>query len=66
MLLDGPLQGKTIRREFLESGDPAPRLEIPADGKRYLYSRAGGVEYAGDDSGRPTAVEYRFLQTLVD
>lgn len=37
-LTDGPLEGKTITTEFLESGDPRPRLEIPADTgtKRYL------------------------------
>ncbi|KQV06110.1 hypothetical protein [Leifsonia sp. Root112D2] len=69
-LTDGPLEGKTIRTEFLDSGDPRPRIEIPAEGggKRYLYARAGGVEYASEDSrsDRPSAVDYRYLEALFD
>jgi hypothetical protein len=40
-LTDGPLEGKTIRKEFLASGDPQPRIEIPVESgrKRYLYTR---------------------------
>src|SRR5688572_6337445 len=46
-LTDGPLEGKTVTTEFLESGDPRPRIEIPADkGKRYLYARSAGLEFA--------------------
>jgi hypothetical protein len=70
-LTDGPLEGKTITTEFLESGDPRPRIEIPAEagsGKRYLYARAAGVEFASEDSGsdRPSAVDYRYLEALFD
>ncbi|MCX7520928.1 hypothetical protein OSC27_01410 [Microbacterium sp. STN6] len=69
-LTDGPLEGKTIRIDFLDSGDPQPRLEIPVEstGKRYLYLRAAGVEYASEDtdSRRPSAVDYRYLETLFD
>lgn len=67
-LTDGPLEGKTIRTEFLDSGDPRPRIEIPADGggKRYLYARSGSVEYAADDDSdnRPSAVDYRYLEAV--
>ena len=64
-LTDGPLEGKTITVAFLESGDPKPRIEIPADsGKRYLYARGAGLEY--EQSDRPTAVDYRYLEALFD
>jgi hypothetical protein len=69
-LTDGPLEGKTIRTEFLESGDPRPRIEIPADNgeKRYLYARSSSVEYASDDQSdeRPSAVDYRYLEAVFD
>ena len=68
-LTDGPLEGKTMTTEFLESGDPRPRLEIPADAgtKRYLYTRGAGLEFeSADHSGRPTAVDYRFLEAVFD
>ncbi|MDH6235840.1 hypothetical protein [Cryobacterium sp. CG_9.6] len=65
-LTDGPLQGKTITTEFLDSGDPRARIEIPAEaGKRYLYTRGSGLEYEGSSIPvRPTAVEYRFLEAI--
>lgn len=68
-LIDGPLEGKTIATSFLDSGDLRARLEIPASasGKRYLYVRASGaeVEYgSGDGNGSPSAVAYRYLETL--
>jgi hypothetical protein len=71
-LTDGPLEGKTIATDFLPSGDPRPRLEIPAPSgdKRYLYVRASGsdTEYSSADahSDRPSAVGYRYLETLFD
>ncbi len=68
-LTDGPLEGKTITTPFLESGDPQPRLEIPADSgaKRYLYSRGSGLEFeSSDHPDRPTAVDYRYLEALFD
>ncbi|MEO6827690.1 MAG: hypothetical protein ABI255_03810 [Microbacteriaceae bacterium] len=65
-LTDGPLEGKTIRTDFLESGDPQPRLEIPADsGKVYLYARSAGVEYS-ESGERPSAVDYRYLEARFD
>ena len=68
-LTDGPLQGKTITTEFLDTGDPRPRLEIPSDGgKRYLYARGSGLEFEGTARGaesRPTAVDYRYLEALL-
>ncbi|ERK72360.1 MULTISPECIES: hypothetical protein [Leifsonia] len=71
-LTDGPLEGKTITTEFLPSGDPRPRLEITAagGGKRYLYIRVSGTdtEYASADANadRPSAVGYRYRETLFD
>ncbi|UAJ80441.1 hypothetical protein IT072_05270 [Leifsonia sp. ZF2019] len=71
-LTDGPLEGKTIATEFLPSGGPRPRLELaaPGGGKRYLYVRAAGAdtEYSGTDANadRPSAVGYRYLETLFD
>lgn len=63
-LVDGPLEGRTIATDFLESGDPKPRLEIPAaEGKRYIYSRGAGLEFEAEGEDRPTAVEYRFIET---
>jgi hypothetical protein len=68
-LTDGPLEGKTISIEFLESGDPRPRIEIPAPsgGKRYLYARGAGLEFGSSDHpDRPTAVDYRYLEALFE
>ncbi|HEV7567705.1 MAG: hypothetical protein QOD05_1599 [Microbacteriaceae bacterium] len=69
-LTDGPLEGKTVTTEFLESGDPRPRIEIPAEsgGKRYLYARGTGREFADGDavSDRPSAVDYRYLEAQFD
>jgi hypothetical protein len=69
-LTDGPLEGKTITTAFLDSGDPRPRIEIPVgdEGKRYLYTRSSGVEFAsGDESNdRPSAVDYRYLEAVFD
>ncbi|MGO4536575.1 hypothetical protein [Leifsonia sp. 2MCAF36] len=71
-LIDGPLEGKTISTGFLDSGDARVRLEIPASAgsKHYLYVRASGAEreYGSDDGrgGRPTAVSYRYLETVLD
>ncbi|MDN4614318.1 hypothetical protein P5G50_07635 [Leifsonia sp. F6_8S_P_1B] len=71
-LIDGPLEGKTISIAFLDSGDPRPRLELPAPsgGKKYLYVRASGLEreFASEGPGaeRPSAVGYRYLETVFD
>ncbi|WP_243063405.1 hypothetical protein [Humibacter sp. RRB41] len=69
-LTDGPLEGKTVTTDFLDSGEPQARLEIPASSgaKRYVYTRSGGLEYASDSahSDRPSAVDYRFIEALFD
>jgi len=70
-LTDGPLEGKTITTAFLDTGDPQPRIEIPVEaGKRYLYTRGAGLEYAESAAQtgtlRPTAVEYRFLEAAFE
>lgn len=66
-LIDGPLEGKTVSTAFLDTGDPRPRLELNADkGKRYIYTRGAGLEFDADDDDRPTAVEYRFIETVFD
>lgn len=66
-LIDGPLEGKTVATAFLDSGDPRPRLEIHADsGKTYVYSRGAGLEFDAPGEERPTAVEYRFIETVFD
>jgi hypothetical protein len=66
-LIDGPLEGKTVATAFLDSGDPRPRLELNAEaGKRYIYSRAAGLEFDSPDDDRPSAVSYRFIETVFD
>jgi hypothetical protein len=67
-LTDGPLEGKTVTIEFLESGDPKARIEIPAPkGKRYLYARGAGLEFdSAEHPDKPSAVDYRYLQALFD
>ncbi|WP_139416625.1 hypothetical protein [Agromyces laixinhei] len=67
MLVDGPLEGKTVATAFLESGDPRPRLELGTDhGKHYVYARAAGMEFAAEGDDRPSAVEYRYIETVFD
>jgi hypothetical protein len=63
---DGPLEGKTIRTDFTEAGEPQARLSIPAssNAKHYLYRRSSGLEFA--DSEQPSAVDYRYVQAIVD
>lgn len=67
-MLDGPLEGKTISTAFLDTGEPQPLITIPAEagGKRFSYVRTAGLEFAGDGSELPTAVEYRYRETLFD
>jgi hypothetical protein len=62
---DGPLEGKTIRTGFTDAGEPHARLSIPAASrsKTFLYRRASGLEYA--DSERPSAVDYRYIESVV-
>ncbi|WP_353829205.1 hypothetical protein [Agromyces sp. SYSU T0242] len=66
-LVDGPLEGKTVSTGFLDTGDPKPRIDFSGDGgKRYVYSRAAGLEFDAPDDDRPSAVEYRFIETVFD
>lgn len=65
-LTDGPLEGKTLSADFLESGEPRPTVDIAAQGKTYVYARTSGQEFESEDSDRPTAVNYRYLTTNFD
>ncbi|WP_081416169.1 hypothetical protein [Gryllotalpicola ginsengisoli] len=62
-LTDGPLEGKTMRAAFLESGDPQPRISIPANdrGKRFVYSRSGAISEFDESDGAPSVVDYRYF-----
>jgi hypothetical protein len=64
-LTDGPLEGRTVRTDFTDDGEPLARLEIPVgSAKRYLYMRGSGVEYNGEgrNAALPSAVDYRFIE----
>jgi len=66
-LIDGPLEGKTVATSFLDSGDPQPRITLNGEaGKRYVYSRGGGLEFESAGSSQPSAVEYRYIETVFD
>ena len=62
---DGPLEGKTLRTDFTDQGEPQARLSIPASSsaKKYLHRRASGLEFA--DSARPSAVDYRYIESVL-
>jgi hypothetical protein len=65
-LTDGPLEGRTVRTEFSQAGEPLAQLEIPAGAaKRYVYLRGSGVEYngEGENAALPSAVDYRFVES---
>ncbi|QHC54918.1 hypothetical protein EV639_10299 [Rathayibacter tanaceti] len=61
-LVDGPLEGKTLRRIYGADSAPAARLEIPGsrEGSRYIYFLAGGLEHDEGAGARPTAAAYRY------
>jgi len=63
-LTDGPLEGKTISARLSDHGSPTPTVDVPSGtaGKVYRYARTTGEEY--DDSGAPSAVDYRFLEAV--
>ena len=67
-LVDGPLEGKTIRTSFLDSGDPQARLELaaPVGSKHYVYLSTGAMEHEEGAGSRPTAVEYRYQAVVAD
>lgn len=63
-LTDGPLEGKTIAAQLTDEGSPTPTVDVASStaGKVYRYARTTGQEY--DDSGAPSAVDYRFLEAV--
>lgn len=63
-LTDGPLEGKTIAAQLTDEGSPTPTVDVASGtaGKVYRYARTTGQEY--DDSGAPSAVDYRFLEAV--
>ena len=62
-LVNGPLEGKTISVEFLDSGEPRPSIGIPSTGnKTYIYARTSDLEFDREGSDRPSAVAYRFRE----
>lgn len=66
--VDGPLEGKTLRRSYGESTAPAGRLEIPGAraGTRYLYLLAGSLEHDEGAGDLPTAAAYRYQRVTAD
>ncbi|QHF20754.1 hypothetical protein GTU71_07785 [Rathayibacter sp. VKM Ac-2762] len=67
-LLDGPLEGKTLRRGYGDDQAPAARLEIPGAraGSRYIYLLAGGLEHDEGAGALPTAAAYRYQRLSSD
>lgn len=63
-LTDGPLEGKTIAAHLTDEASPAATVDVASGtaGKVYRYARTTGQEY--DDSGAPSAVDYRFLEAV--
>lgn len=62
MLIDGPLEGKTISIPF-HAGQAQARLSIPSStgGKSYVYVVTDHAEYSEtSEPGHPVAVAYRY------
>ncbi|PWJ66970.1 hypothetical protein B0H03_101430 [Rathayibacter iranicus NCPPB 2253 = VKM Ac-1602] len=61
-LLDGPLEGKTLRRSYGSDSAPAARLEIASarEGSHYIYLLSGGFEHDEGAGSLPTAAAYRY------
>lgn len=61
-LLDGPLEGKTLRRPYGDETMPTARLEILGSrpGSHYIYLLAGLLEHDEGSGSRPTAAGYRY------
>lgn len=61
-LLDGPLEGKTLRRSYGGDSAPAARLEIAGarKGSHYIYLLSGGLEHDEGAGSLPTAAAYRY------
>ncbi|MBF4462860.1 MULTISPECIES: hypothetical protein [unclassified Rathayibacter] len=67
-LVDGPLEGKTVRRPYDGESAPAARLEIPGSraGSHYIYLLAGSLEHDEGAGARPTAAAYRYQRLSSD
>ena len=67
-LVDGPLEGKTLRRSYGDETAPAARLEIPGSrpGSRYVYLLAGSLEHDEGAGALPTAAAYRYQKLTSD
>lgn len=67
-LVDGPLEGKTLRRPYGDDSGPAARLEIPGSraGSRYIYLLAGSLEHDEGAGALPTAAAYRYQRLSSD
>ncbi|WKK70824.1 hypothetical protein Q0F99_13785 [Rathayibacter oskolensis] len=67
-LLDGPLEGKTIRRSYDGASAPAARLEIPGAraGSHYIYLFSGALEHDEGAGALPTAAAYRYQRLSSD
>ncbi|SMH46243.1 hypothetical protein SAMN06295885_2698 [Rathayibacter oskolensis] len=67
-LVDGPLEGKTLRRPYGGESAPAARLEIPGAraGSRYIYLLSGALEHDEGSGALPTAAAYRYQRLSSD
>lgn len=66
-LVDGPLEGKTLRRPYGDASAPAARIEIPARaGAHYVYLLAGSLEHDEGAGALPTAAAYRYQRLSSD
>lgn len=67
-LVDGPLEGKTLRRPYGDESAPAARLEIPGarSGSHYVYLLAGALEHDEGSGALPTAAAYRYQRLSSD
>ncbi|QHC58028.1 hypothetical protein [Rathayibacter sp. VKM Ac-2760] len=66
--VDGPLEGKTLRRPYGDASAPAGRLDIPGAraGSHYLYLLAGALEHDEGAGTLPTAAAYRYQRVSSD
>ncbi|KQQ03923.1 MULTISPECIES: hypothetical protein [unclassified Rathayibacter] len=67
-LVDGPLEGKTLRRSYDGATTPAARLEIPGPraGSHYIYLFSGALEHDEGAGTLPTAAAYRYQRLSSD
>ncbi|MWV49237.1 hypothetical protein GRS96_08095 [Rathayibacter sp. VKM Ac-2803] len=67
-LVDGPLEGKTLRRSYDGASTPAARLAIPGPraGSHYVYLYSGALEHDEGSGSLPTAAAYRYQRLSSD